>query len=93
MESAPQQPKGPWAFPAAVSKHFDKAFATKPGRKKEAVTFYRFRSGDLRVVFFISGHSVVICTHGYIKRQQEVPKRQERAAIEAYLQYVSEFGS
>jgi hypothetical protein len=92
-ESVPQLPRGPWALPRVVDKHFDARVVLEKGKAASDVTFFRFRSGDLRVVFVKSGRSVVVCTQAYIKRGQEVLEADKQVAISAYQGYVAEFGA
>jgi len=51
---------------------------------------YQFKKGDLRVLYFYaSDKSIVICSHGFLKKSQKADKKEVRKAVKlrnAYLE-------
>ena len=37
---------------------------------------YEFKRGDLRVLWFYDSGSVIVCTHGFVKKGQKTPRQQ-----------------
>lgn len=55
----------------------------------KANEIYQFKKGDLRVLYFYADEkSIVICSHGFIKKTQKADNKEVRKAVSLRKQYL-----
>jgi len=55
----------------------------------KANEIYQFKKGDLRVLYFYaSDKSIVICSHGFLKKSQKADKKEVRTAVKLRNSYL-----
>lgn len=55
----------------------------------KANEIYQFKKGDLRVLYFYADDkSIVICSHGFVKKTQKADRKEVRKAVNLRNQYL-----